>query len=166
MLLPPPPPHRHHRLLASILNSGRLSYGGFLLLFLCRLNFTRHSITYLFRTTYTPADALTIAALVAYMNAALPPDKHEEFDTAEVTRAAKTLHDRGNVAFQGDTLKLLYWLKRLFSDTVSFLHFYYHLSNTSVVQIFLVSDLSFPTFLSFVYYIRNISHCMVALSCS
>jgi len=74
----------------------------------CRLNFTRHSIAYLFRTTYTPADALTIAALVAYMNAALPPDKHEEFDTAEVTRAAKTLHDRGSVAFEGDTLKLLH----------------------------------------------------------
>jgi hypothetical protein len=79
-----------------------------LLLHLCRLNFTRHSITYLFRTTYTPSDALTIAALVAYMNAAFPPDKHEEFDTAEVTRAAKTLHDRGNVAFEGDTLKLLH----------------------------------------------------------
>ena len=73
-----------------------------------RLTFTRHSIAYLFRTTYTPADALTIAALVAYMNAALPPDKHEEFDTAEVTRAAKTLHDRGRVAFEGDTLKLLH----------------------------------------------------------
>jgi hypothetical protein len=72
-----------------------------------RLSFTRHSIAYLFRTTYSPADALTIAALVAYMNAALPPDKHEEFDTAEVTRAAKTLHDRGSVAFEGDTLKLL-----------------------------------------------------------
>ncbi|KAI0248760.1 hypothetical protein BJV78DRAFT_770591 [Lactifluus subvellereus] len=73
-----------------------------------RLSFTRHSIAYLFRTTYTPADALTIAALVAYMNAALPPDKHEEFDTAEVIRAAKTLHDRGRVAFEGDTLKLLH----------------------------------------------------------
>ncbi|KAH9957007.1 hypothetical protein BC827DRAFT_1157493 [Russula dissimulans] len=72
-----------------------------------RLNFTHHSIVYLFRTTYTPADALTIAALVAYLNAALPPDKHEEFDTAEVIRAAKTLHDRGSVAFEGDTLKLL-----------------------------------------------------------
>ncbi|KAF8268837.1 hypothetical protein EI94DRAFT_1095948 [Lactarius quietus] len=73
-----------------------------------RLSFTRHAIAYLFRTTYTPADALTIAALVAYMNAALPPDRHEEFDTAEVTRAAKTLHDRGRVAFEGDTLKLLH----------------------------------------------------------
>ncbi|KAH8993001.1 hypothetical protein EDB92DRAFT_521826 [Lactarius akahatsu] len=73
-----------------------------------RLTFTRHSIVYLFRTTYTPADALTIAALVAFMNAALPPDRHEEFDTAEVTRAAKTLHDRGRVAFEGDTLKLLH----------------------------------------------------------
>jgi hypothetical protein len=72
-----------------------------------RLNFTRNSIGYLFRTTYTPADSLTIAALVAYMNAALPPDKHEEFDTAEVTRAAKTLHDRGSVAFEGDMLKPL-----------------------------------------------------------
>ncbi|KAI9440998.1 hypothetical protein H4582DRAFT_1513862 [Lactarius indigo] len=74
-----------------------------------RLTFTRHSIVYLFRTTYTAADALTIAALVAFMNAALPPDRHEEFDTAEVTRAAKTLHDRGRVAFEGDTLKLLHY---------------------------------------------------------
>lgn len=73
-----------------------------------RLSFTRHSIAHLFRTTYTPADALTIAALVAYMNAALPPDRHEEFGTAEVTRAAKNLHDRGRVAFEGDTLKLLH----------------------------------------------------------
>ncbi len=71
-----------------------------------RLDFTRNSIVYLFRTTYTPADSLTIAALVAYMNAALPPDKHEEFDTAEVTRAAKTLHDHGSVAFEGDMLKV------------------------------------------------------------
>ncbi len=52
----------------------------------------------MFRTMYTPADALTIAALVAYMNAVIPPDKHEEFDMAEVMRAAKMLHDRGNVA--------------------------------------------------------------------
>jgi hypothetical protein len=73
-----------------------------------RLDFTRSSIVYLFRTTYTFADSLTIAALVAYMNAALPPDKHEEFDTAEVTRAAKTLHDRGSVAFEGDMLKPLH----------------------------------------------------------
>jgi hypothetical protein len=73
-----------------------------------RLNFTRNSIVYLFRTTYTSVDSLTIAALVAYMNAALPPDKHEEFDTAEVTRAAKTLHDRGRVAFEGDMLKPLH----------------------------------------------------------
>ena len=73
-----------------------------------RLDFTRKSIVYLFRTTYTSADSLTIAALVAYMNAALPPDKHEEFDTAEVTRAAKTLHDRGSVAFEGDMLKPLH----------------------------------------------------------
>jgi hypothetical protein len=73
-----------------------------------RLDFTRNSIVYLFRTTYTSADSLTIAALVAYMNAALPPDKHEEFDTAEVTRAAKTLHDRGSVAFEGDMLKPLH----------------------------------------------------------
>jgi hypothetical protein len=72
-----------------------------------RLDFTRTSVAYLFRTTYTLTDLLTIAALVAFMNAALPPDKHEEFDTAEVTRAAKTLHDRGSVVFEGDTLKPL-----------------------------------------------------------
>jgi hypothetical protein len=73
-----------------------------------RLDFTRNSIVYLFRTTYTSDDSLTIAALVAYMNAALPPDKHEEFDTAEVTRAAKMLQDRGRVAFEGDMLKPLH----------------------------------------------------------
>lgn len=86
---------------------GRLAHVLWDGLFAHRLDFTRSSIAYLFRTTYTPADSLTIAALVAYMNAALPPDKHEEFDTAEVTRAAKTLHDRGGVVFEGDTLKAL-----------------------------------------------------------
>ncbi|KAI9507151.1 hypothetical protein F5148DRAFT_150886 [Russula earlei] len=86
---------------------GQRSPSGLLSFCACRLDFTRHSIAYLFRTTYTPADALTIAALVAYLNAALPPDKHEEFDTAEVTRAAKMLHDRGSVTFEGDMLKLL-----------------------------------------------------------
>jgi hypothetical protein len=103
--MPPPPPLGID---VAIWDGSRLVAVAFLLLLLCRLSFTRHSITYLFHTTYTPADALTIAALVAYMNAALPPDKHEEFDTAEVTRAAKTLHDRGNVAFEGDTLKFLH----------------------------------------------------------
>ncbi|TFY59853.1 hypothetical protein EVG20_g7634 [Dentipellis fragilis] len=72
-----------------------------------RLKFVLHSISYLFQTTYGPSDALTIAALVAYLNTAMPPDKHEDFDTTEVTRAAKTLHDRGKLAFEGDTLKFL-----------------------------------------------------------
>jgi hypothetical protein len=89
----------------SLLPLAHVLWGGLLAQ---RLDFTRHSIAYLFRTTYAPADSLTIAALVAYMNAALPPDKHEEFDTAEVTRAAKTLQDRGGVVFEGDTLKPLH----------------------------------------------------------
>ncbi|TFY76401.1 hypothetical protein EWM64_g7612, partial [Hericium alpestre] len=72
-----------------------------------RLKFVLHSISYLFQTTYEQSDDLTMAALVAYLNTAMPPDKHEDFDTAEVTRAAKTLADRGKIAFEGDTLKLL-----------------------------------------------------------
>ena len=72
-----------------------------------RLKFVMYSVCHLFNTTYESSDDLTIAALVAYLNSAIPPDKHEDFDTAEVTRAAKTLHDRGKVLFEGDTLKLL-----------------------------------------------------------
>ncbi|CCM02636.1 uncharacterized protein FIBRA_04740 [Fibroporia radiculosa] len=72
-----------------------------------RLEFTLRSIRHLFRSTYRKTDDLTIAALVTYLNAAMPPDKHEDFDTSEVTKAAMTLHERGCFVFQGDVLRLV-----------------------------------------------------------
>ncbi|KAI0685887.1 hypothetical protein BC835DRAFT_487716 [Cytidiella melzeri] len=71
-----------------------------------RLEFVSTSIRYLFRTTYENVDDLTIAALVTYLNAAIPPDKHEDFDTTEVTKAAMALHARREFVFQGDILRL------------------------------------------------------------
>ena len=64
------------------------------------------SVKYLFKTTYDHSDELTIAALVTYLNAAIPPDKHEDFDTTEVVKTAKVLRDRGEFAFEGDTLRM------------------------------------------------------------
>ncbi|KAI0954778.1 hypothetical protein AcW1_006564 [Taiwanofungus camphoratus] len=71
-----------------------------------RLAFIFSSVRYLFRTTYEKSDDLTIAALVTYLNAAMPPDKHEDFDTAEVTKAAMALHERGDFMFEGDVLRV------------------------------------------------------------
>ncbi|KAF7325021.1 hypothetical protein MKEN_00544500 [Mycena kentingensis (nom. inval.)] len=53
-----------------------------------RASFIASSITHLFRTTHAPTDALSISALVAYVNAAVPPDRYEDFDTEEVARGA------------------------------------------------------------------------------
>ena len=50
---------------------------------------------------------MTISALLIYLNAAMPPDKHEDFDTTEVVRAVATLQDQGEISFEGDTLRLL-----------------------------------------------------------
>ena len=69
-----------------------------------RLEFAFKSVRYLFKTTYERSDDLTIATLVTYLNAAIPPGKHEDFDTAEVTKAATALHERGSFVFQGDVL--------------------------------------------------------------
>ncbi|KAI0792232.1 hypothetical protein C8Q75DRAFT_626390 [Abortiporus biennis] len=73
-----------------------------------RLDFAFRSVRYLFRTTYERSDELTIATLVTYLNAAMPPDKHEDFDTTEVTKAAMTLHERGDFVFEGDVIRLPY----------------------------------------------------------
>ena len=70
------------------------------------MDFTLKSIRYLFRTTYDRSDDLTIASLVTYLNAAMPADKHEDFDTTEVTKAATALHDRGDVRFEGDIVRM------------------------------------------------------------
>ena len=71
-----------------------------------RLDFVARSIRHLFRVTYERSDELTIATLVTYLNAALPPDKHEDFDTAEVTKAATALHERKTFVFEGDVIRL------------------------------------------------------------
>ena len=71
-----------------------------------RLDFVARSIRHLFRVTYAREDELTIAALITYLNAALPPDKHEDFDTAEVTRMMAALQERGAFVFEGDVIRL------------------------------------------------------------
>lgn len=71
----------------------------------CSIEFISRSVQYLFKTTYAPADELTIAALVTYLNAAIPPDKHEDFDTTEVTKTAMVLRERGEFCFEGDVLR-------------------------------------------------------------
>jgi hypothetical protein len=51
---------------------------------------------------------MTISALLSYLNVAMPPDKHEDFDTAEVIRAAAAFQGRGEISFEGDILRLLH----------------------------------------------------------
>lgn len=50
---------------------------------------------------------MTIASLVTYLNAAIPADKHEDFDTTEVTKTATALHERGDVRFEGDVVRMM-----------------------------------------------------------
>lgn len=71
-----------------------------------RTSFIYSSIAYLFMTTYEPKDEMTISSLLAYLNAAIPLDKHEDFDTAEVAKAVALLQERGDIIFEGDLLRL------------------------------------------------------------
>ncbi|KAF8635144.1 hypothetical protein AX15_000525 [Amanita polypyramis BW_CC] len=71
-----------------------------------RREFVLASIEYLFRTTYENTDDMTVSALLVYLNAAMPPDKHEDFDTAEVTKSAAMLHEKGRIIFEGDLIRL------------------------------------------------------------
>jgi hypothetical protein len=69
----------------------------------CSKIFIHTSITYLFSTTFDSAvDTLSMPALVAYLNAALPPDKWEDFDEGEV-RTALGLGEDG----EGEVVRLL-----------------------------------------------------------
>ncbi|KAJ3815256.1 hypothetical protein F5876DRAFT_31106, partial [Lentinula aff. lateritia] len=74
-----------------------------------RKQFVSHSIAYLFQTTYDcspcSSDELSISALVAYLNAAMPMDKHEDFDTAEVVRCVGALREKGRVLLEGDVVR-------------------------------------------------------------
>lgn len=62
---------------------------------------------HLFSTTYdSHQDDLSISALLAYLNTAMPPDKHEDFDTGEVVKAVVALRDKGKVRFEGDLIRV------------------------------------------------------------
>ncbi|KAJ7149962.1 hypothetical protein C8R46DRAFT_1008875 [Mycena filopes] len=67
------------------------------------------SVEYLFRTTYEASDDMSVSALLTYLNAAMPTDKHEDFDTGEVVRAASALaaREKGRFALEGDMIRLL-----------------------------------------------------------
>ncbi|KAG1874302.1 hypothetical protein F4604DRAFT_1763866 [Suillus subluteus] len=71
-----------------------------------RMDFIFSSIAYLFMTTHDSTDDMTISSLLTYLNSAIPADKHEDFDTAEVVKAAAALQDRGDIIFEGDMLRL------------------------------------------------------------
>ena len=70
-----------------------------------RVNFIASSVRYLFRATYERTDEMTIESLVNYLNAAMPTDKHEDFDLVEIKNILKSLEKRGEVEvykFHGD----------------------------------------------------------------
>jgi len=72
-----------------------------------RIHFIHTSIAHLFQSTYdSVADELTVSTLLAYLNAAVPQDKHEDFDMGELVKALGTLRDDGRVRFEGDTVGL------------------------------------------------------------
>jgi len=50
---------------------------------------------------------MSISVLLTYLNAAMPPDKHEDFDTTEVVRAVAAMKEKGRVIFEGDILRLI-----------------------------------------------------------
>ncbi|KAF8878382.1 hypothetical protein CPB84DRAFT_1817510 [Gymnopilus junonius] len=72
-----------------------------------RKHFVFGSVEYLFATTYEASDEMSISALLAYLNAAMPQDKHEDFDTSEVARAVQSMKEKGRVVFEGDILRLV-----------------------------------------------------------
>ena len=49
---------------------------------------------------------MTIESLVNYLNAAMPTDKHEDFDVTEVTKAASSLARAGSLVLQGNLVRL------------------------------------------------------------
>ncbi len=66
--------------------------------------FIAHSVSYLFSTTYERTDDMDVATLVGYLNGAMPLDKHEDFDAAEVTKAVVLLDQRGDLAFKDNLI--------------------------------------------------------------
>lgn len=74
--------------------------------FFFRAKFVSASVFHLFSTTYHQSDDLTISSLLTYLNAAIPLDKFEDFDTTEVVKAATLMRERGDASFKGDVLRL------------------------------------------------------------
>ncbi|KAH6901765.1 hypothetical protein BKA70DRAFT_1522052 [Coprinopsis sp. MPI-PUGE-AT-0042] len=70
-----------------------------------RKQFIVSSIQHLFSTTYESTDELTVSTLLAYVNSAMPVDKHEDFDTAEIVKYLAQLKERGRVVFMGDVVR-------------------------------------------------------------
>ena len=48
---------------------------------------------------------MSVSTLLTYLNAAMPPDKHEEFDTAEVAKAVVASGDKGGYILEGDLVR-------------------------------------------------------------
>ncbi|KAF6741517.1 hypothetical protein DFP72DRAFT_833203, partial [Ephemerocybe angulata] len=79
-----------------------------------RKQFLASSIHFLFLATYEASDDMSIAALLTYLNAAMPVDKHEDFDTSEVVRYVAALvkegegrgRGAGRVVLEGDVVRL------------------------------------------------------------
>jgi hypothetical protein len=44
---------------------------------------------------------------LAYLNAAMPQDEHEDFDTSEVAQAVAAMKEKGRIPFEGDMLRLI-----------------------------------------------------------
>ncbi|KAG6816377.1 hypothetical protein H0H87_006589 [Tephrocybe sp. NHM501043] len=92
---PPPPPPAHAATKRPPLNLDSSSG---------RRHFIAASIAQLRSTTYEPQDEMSVSALLTYLNAAVPADKYEDFDTAEVVRALGVLRERGRVRLEGDLI--------------------------------------------------------------
>jgi hypothetical protein len=48
---------------------------------------------------------MSVSTLLTFLNAAMPQDKHEDFDTGELVRAVAEFHQQGHVLFEGDILR-------------------------------------------------------------
>jgi hypothetical protein len=48
---------------------------------------------------------MSVSTLLSYLNAAMPIDKFEDFDTSEVIKAAVALQDKGKILIEGDMLR-------------------------------------------------------------
>ncbi|KAL0064960.1 hypothetical protein AAF712_008083 [Marasmius tenuissimus] len=70
-----------------------------------RKQFVYSSIAYLYQTTYESTDEMSVSTLLTYLNAAMPPDKHEDFDTAEVAKAFGASGEKGRYVLEGDLVR-------------------------------------------------------------